>query len=103
MNSAIMTAVEEAIDKGLMTGTEEDILLLDPKPKDIILHKFPIAGKTITTIGVTTGTQDLEVFPDFLQGDPEFHPDHPVEIETDVYIADNQVILPENVLRKTHH
>ena len=39
--------------------------------------------------------------PDFLQGDPELHQDHPVEIEKDVLTADNLAILPENVLRWT--
>ena len=32
----VMTAIEEVIDKGPVTGIEEDILL-DPNPEDIIL------------------------------------------------------------------
>ena len=73
-----MTVVEEAIEKGLMTGIEEDILLLDPNSEDIILHKVLIASKTITTIDMTVGSRDLEVTPDFLSGDPELYQDHPV-------------------------
>ena len=61
-----MAAVGEAIGKGLMTGIEEDIVLLCPNPEDVILQKVPITGKTIKMIEVTAGSQDLEVHPDFL-------------------------------------
>ena len=33
----VMTVVEEAADKGLMTGIKEDILLLDQTPEDIMI------------------------------------------------------------------
>ena len=61
----VMTVVEEAIDKGVMSGLEEDILPLDQNPEDI-LHKIPISSKTITTIEMRAGSQDLEIPPDFL-------------------------------------
>ena len=95
-----MTAVEEALDKGIMTGIEADVLLLDPNKEDITLYGVPIASSTITTIEMTAGIQDFEVPPDCLPGDPELHQEHPVEIETDVLTADNLVILPENVWRR---
>ena len=61
----VMTGIEEAIYKGLMTGIEENILLLDPNPEDIILHEVSIAGRTITTILKRASSQDLEVHPGF--------------------------------------
>ena len=67
-----------------MTEIEEDILLLDQNLEDIILHRVSITGKTITTIEVTTGNQNLEVHPACLSGDPQLHPDHPVGIEIGV-------------------
>ena len=76
-----------------MTGIEEDILLLDSNPEDIILHEAPITDKTITTIEVTAWSQDVKVHPDFLSGDLELHPHHPVEIETDVLATDNLVFF----------
>ena len=97
----VITVVEEAIDKGLMTGIDEDILLLDPNPEDIILHKVPIISKTITTIGITIGSRDLEVPLDFLPGDPNLLQYHPVEMETDVLAADNLAILLKYILRRT--
>ena len=69
----VITVVEEAIDKGLMTGMEEDILLLDQTPGDIMLHEVLITSKTITTIEITAGSQDLEAPLEFLLGDPELH------------------------------
>ena len=68
-----MTEVGEVIDKGQMTGIEEDIILLDPGPKDMILHEVPITGKTIITIKVTEGIPDLKVYPDLLPGSQELH------------------------------
>ena len=65
--------VEEAIDKDLMTGIEEDFLLLDPNPDNIMLHEVPITSRTITTIEMIVGSRDLEVPPDFLPGDQELH------------------------------
>ena len=56
----VMTLVEEVIDNNLMTGIEEDILLLDPNPEDIILQEVPVTGRTITTIEVTAGSPDLK-------------------------------------------
>ena len=88
-----MTVVKEAIHKGLMTGIDEDILQLDPNQEYIILHKIPIAGKTITTIKVAAGSQDLKVHPDILPGDPDLHPDQPVEIKTDILVTDDLVIF----------
>ena len=59
-----MTVVEEAIDKDLMKGIEEDILLLGPTPEDVMLHEVPITSKTTTTIEIKVGSRDLEVPPD---------------------------------------
>ena len=71
-----MAVVEEVIDKGLMTWIEEDILLLDPNPEDIIFQEVPITGKTIATIEVTAGSPDLKVNPDLLPGHPVLHLGH---------------------------
>ena len=96
-----MTVVEEVIDKGLMTGIEENILLSDPNTEDTILKEVPFTGKTITAVEVTIGSPDLEVHADLLPGSLELHLDHPVGIMTDILASGNLVILPENVLRKT--
>ena len=58
-----------------------------------MLKNIPSASKTITTIEMTTDTQDLEVPPAFLPGDPELHP---LEMETDVLAAENLVTMPEH-------
>ena len=97
----VMTVAEEALDKGLMTGIEEDILLLDSHPEDIKLQEVTIAGKTITNIQVTVGIPDLEVNTYLLPGSPELHLGHPVGTMTNILATDNLVIFPENVLLKT--
>ena len=62
-----MIVVEEVIDKGLMTGIEEDVLLLDLNPGDIILLEVLITATTITTTEVIAGNPNLEVHPDLYQ------------------------------------
>ena len=57
-NFLVMTVVKEAIDKGLMTGPEGDILLLDQHPECTALQEVPTTGKLITTIEVTVGIPD---------------------------------------------
>ena len=95
-----MPVVEKVIDKVLMTGIIEDILLPDPNPEDKILQEVPITDRTTTIIEATTGSSGLQVYPNLLIGGPELHPGPPVGIITDVLSAGNFVILPENVLRK---
>ena len=97
----VMTAVEEVIDKGLMTGIEEDSLLLDPNPEEIILHKVPINSKKIMTMEVRASSSDLEVHPDLLPGGLELHLGHPIGIMTDVLATGDVAIFPVSVLRKT--
>ena len=62
-----MTEAEQIISKGLMTGTEEGILLY-PNPEDIILQEVCIAGRTITIIEVTADSQEVTAHPDPLSG-----------------------------------
>ena len=79
----------------------EDTFPLDPNQEDVIPQGFLSSGNTITTIDVTAGSPDLEVYPDLLPGGQKLHISHPVEIMTDVLAADYSVILPKNVLKKT--
>ena len=76
-----MTKAGEIIDKGLMTGLEDDILLLDPNPQDVTLQEVPIAGRTIIIIEVTS--PEVAAHPDPLLGGPELHIGHQVETMTD--------------------
>ena len=56
-----------------MIWLEEDILLLDQNPKDIIIQEKHKEGQTIIHIEVTADSPDSEAHPDPLPGCPELH------------------------------
>ena len=59
----VMTEAEEIIDKGIMTGIEEDICLLDPNPEGIILQEAPITGRIINIIELTADSLGITAHP----------------------------------------
>ena len=65
-----MIEAEEIIDRGIMTGIEDTIHLLDLNPEDIILIEGPIAGKMFIIIEVTADSPEVEAYPDPLPGGP---------------------------------
>ena len=95
-----MTEANKIIDKSHMIGIEK-AMHLDPHPEKIILHKDCIQSKTIIIIKMTTDSLDLEGQPDPLPGGPELYHGHPLETMAGALPAENLVILPENVLRRT--
>ena len=96
-----MTEAEEVIDKDLMTGIEESILLLYPNPENIILQEVPVTGNKITIIKVTADSPQVTDNPDSLSGGPELHLGHPAGTMASALPAGNLVILPDNVLKRT--
>ena len=84
-----------------MIGTEEDILLLDLNPENILVQEDNVEGQTIIQLDMTTDSQDLEVHPDPLSGNPELHLGHPVGTVINALAEDSLAISLENVLRRT--
>ena len=84
-----------------MIEKEDDMLLLDPNPEDIIFQEHHIESKTIIFIELPVDSPDFEVHPYPLLQGPELHQSHPVGIMTNALPADNLVILPENVMTRT--
>ena len=56
-----MTEAREIIGGGFMIGIEEDILLLDLNPEDIIIQEDHIKCQKIIQTEVSTDSSDLEV------------------------------------------
>ena len=72
----VMIEEDEIIDRGLMTGIEEDFLLLDSNPKDIILQEVLITGKTNTLTEVTAKSLEFKAHPYPLLEDQQLHLGH---------------------------
>ena len=53
-----MTNSKEIIHRGLMIGIEEDVLVLDPNPENVIISEDYIDGQTITNIEATKDSPD---------------------------------------------
>ena len=79
----VMTEAEKLIYRGLMTGIEEDILLLDPNPEDITVQRFSITSRTIRIIEVTADSPAVTAHLDALLKGPELHVGHPLGTMTD--------------------
>ena len=83
-----------------MIETEDGILHTEGNPLVTIIKDVHKEGKTIIEIVMTVDSKGLEVNPYHQVEYLELHQGLPVEIRTDVSVADTLIILPGNVSRK---
>ena len=81
---------------------EEVILHSEAEPEVSIIQEGHTEDMIIIWIEVTVDSRSLEFKPDHQPEDLELHQGLPAEIKIDVSVADNWVIPPKNVLRRTH-